>query len=325
MVNGPRALRVVFFGTPEFAVPTLDGLIASRHHVVGVITQPDRPRGRGQQVVASPVKQVAERHAIPVLQPERLKDETFLDAYLAWQPDLGVVAAYGKILPAAVLAAPPLGLINVHASLLPRHRGAAPVHRAVIAGDSTTGVSIMGVVQALDAGPVFATVERAIGPDDTSVDVERDLAALGAALLVRVTDAIAGGTAHAVPQDDAAATSAHRLEKHESPIDWSLPSSVLHNRVRGLQPWPMASTVFAGRRLIIVRSRLAPGAAVSSASPGTVLEVLKDAIRVRTGDGGLDIVLLQPEGKRPMPARDFVAGHRLAAGAVFERPAETTG
>jgi methionyl-tRNA formyltransferase len=180
MVTG-GALRVVFFGTPEFAVPTLDALLRSRHQVVGVVTQPDRPRGRGQKTSASPVKAAAAAAGLPVLQPERLKDPAFLERLAALGADLGVVAAYGKILTDAVLAMPSLGLINVHASLLPRYRGAAPVHRAIIAGERETGVTIMRVVKALDAGAMIAKVRRAIGPDDTSDEVERDLAGRGPA------------------------------------------------------------------------------------------------------------------------------------------------
>jgi methionyl-tRNA formyltransferase len=302
-------LRVVFFGTPEFAVPTLEALIASRHTVAGVVTQPDRPRGRGQRVSDSPVKHVALETGIPVLQPDRLKDEAFLAGLRAWNADAGVVAAYGKILPAAVLDTPPLGLLNVHASLLPRHRGAAPVHRAVIAGDIGTGVSIMRVVQALDAGGVFATVVRPIGPDDTSADVERDLARLGAGLLIEVLDRLATGTAIEVAQDDGAATYAHRLRKEEGQLDWRAPAQAVHNQVRGLQPWPMAWTFLGGRRLIVVRTRAVADVPDTGRAPGSVVEVGRDAFRVQTGSGLLDVLTVQPEGRRAMAARDFAAGH----------------
>ncbi len=321
----PPRLRLVFFGTPDFAVPTLEAMLDSRHAVVGVVTQPDRPRGRGQQVLASPVKQLAIRAAVPVLQPDRLKNEGFLQAFGAWNADLGVVAAYGKILPAAVLAAPRLGLINVHASLLPRHRGAAPVHRAVMAGDAVTGVSLMRVVQALDAGPVFATVERPIGPDDTSTQVEHDLAIMGARLAVTVIDALADGRASSESQDETGATYAHRLEKAEGALDWARPAPDIHNRVRGLQPWPMVWTFLHGRRVIIVQTRLVPDAVASDAPPGTVLQVTRDGLRVRTADGAIDVVAVQPEGRRPMSAREYAAGHRLAPGDMFApaTPAES--
>ena len=196
-------LRIVFFGTPEFAVPTLDALLRSPHEVVGVVTQPDRPRGRGQKTTAGPVKSRAATAGLATLQPERLKDPAFLDALTALGADLGVVAAYGKILTDAVLATPRLGMVNVHASLLPKYRGAAPVHRAILAGDFETGVTIMRVVKALDAGPMLAKVVTAIGLDDTSDEIERDLAWLGADLLVTTIDALAEGRAHETPQHDA--------------------------------------------------------------------------------------------------------------------------
>jgi methionyl-tRNA formyltransferase len=314
---------VAFFGTPDFAVPTLQALLRSRHSVVGVVTQPDRPRGRGQRVTDSPVKQVATTRGLPVLQPERLKDEAFLAALRAWQADLGVVAAYGKILPAAVLDMPRLGLINVHASLLPRYRGAAPVHRAVIAGDTETGVSIMRVVQALDAGGVFATVTRPIGPDDTSADVEADLATLGADLLMHVVDDLAAGNAHDTPQDADDATYAHRLRKEEGLIDWRLEARTLHNQVRGLQPWPLAWTSVGQHRLIVLRTRLVadvPEADVPEVAvpPGTVLDMTRDAVRVQTGAGALDMLTVQPEGRRAMPARDYASGHHVGPGACLD-------
>ena len=194
MVAG-RSLRIVFFGTPAFAVPTLDALLGSRHQIAGVVTQPDRPRGRGQQVSDAPVKARAAAAHVPILQPERMRDPAFVKALAALQADLGVVAAYGKILTDEVLATPALGLVNVHASLLPKYRGAAPVHRAIVAGERETGVTIMRVVSALDAGPMLAAVRRPVGPDETSEDVERDLAAIGAKLLVSTVDAVADDAA----------------------------------------------------------------------------------------------------------------------------------
>jgi methionyl-tRNA formyltransferase len=322
MVVAPRPLRVVFFGTPDFSVPSLEALIASPHTVVGVVTQPDRPRGRGQRVTDSPVKRVATAHGIPVLQPERLKDEAFLAALGGWHADAGVVAAYGKILPAAVLETPTLGLVNVHASLLPRHRGAAPVHRAVIAGDTETGVSIMRVVQALDAGGVFATAVRPIGPDDTSAEVERDLAVLGAGLLLEVLGQLASGDARETPQDESAATYAGRLRKEEGVIDWCAGAAVIHNQVRGLQPWPLAWTSLAGRRLIVLRTRLVPDATGSGDPAGTVVDLARDAVRVQTGAGLLDLLLVQPEGRRAMSAREFAAGHLAGPGARLDPPPE---
>jgi methionyl-tRNA formyltransferase len=311
-------LRVVFFGTPEFAVPTLDALLSSRHAVAAVVTQPDRPRGRGQKTVDAPVKRRAVGAAVPVLQPTSLKDPAFVDALHGLHADLGVVAAYGRILTEAVLAVPRLGMINVHASLLPRWRGAAPVHRAVIAGDRETGVTIMRVVKALDAGAMIADVRRPIGGDETSADVERDLARLGATLLVSVVDRLAEGPIEERPQDDAAATYAPRLQKEEGAIDWDQPARDIHNHVRGLHPWPLAFSYLNGRRVIVRRTAVASmDTAAPSAVPSTVLTARPDDFLVAAGRGALRIVELQAEGKRPITAREFLAGHRVSPGDRF--------
>ena len=253
----PR-LRVVYFGTPGFAVPPLQALLRSRHQVVAVVSQPDRPKGRGQRTAATPTKELAVLCGVPVLQPTRLKDDVFLAELAALRPDLGVVAAYGRILPDALLALPPLGMINVHASLLPRYRGAAPVHRSVIAGDAETGVTIMRVVQELDAGPMIETATRRIDPDETSVEVERGLAELGAKILVGVVDRLADGPVTEIPQDHARATYAPKITRAEGSIDWSLPAAAIHNLVRGLQPWPLVSVSLDGVRCAIHTTSLLP-------------------------------------------------------------------
>jgi methionyl-tRNA formyltransferase len=314
MVSAP-ALRVVFFGTPAFALPTLDGLLSSRHAVVAVVTQPDRPRGRGQKTTDAPVKARALEAGLPVLQPATLKDPAFMTALASFAADLGVVAAYGRILSEAMLATPRLGMINVHASILPRYRGAAPVHRAIIAGERETGVTIMRVVKALDAGPMLAVARRAIDPDETSVEVERDLARLGAALLVSTVDQLAVGEGQETPQDESAATHAPRLTKEDGPIDWSRPAEAVHNLIRGLHPWPHAHTFYQGRRLILLRSYAASDR--TDAASGTVVTARGDDLLVAAGQGVLHIRELQAEGKRPMSPRDFLAGHRVAAGDRF--------
>ena len=312
MVTG-RALRVVFFGTPAFAVPTLEALLASSHAVVGVVTQPDRPRGRGQRVSDAPVKSRSLEAGIPLIQPMSLKPSEFLAELAGFKADLGVVAAYGRILSDAVLAVPRLGMINVHASLLPRYRGAAPVHRAVIAGERETGVTIMRVVRALDAGPMMAAIHRPIDADETSVDVERDLARIGAGLLVDVVDRLATGSASEMPQNDADATYAPRLTKEDSALDWSRRARDLHNQIRGLHPWPHAETFLHGKRLILLRSAVLDES--SGASHGTIVAARGDQLVVATGDGVLRILELQAEGKKPMRARDFLAGHAIPAGS----------
>ena len=311
------SLRVAFFGTPEFAVPTLSRLLDAGFPIVSAVTQPDRPRGRGQKASPGPVKVLAAERGIPVLQPERLRNEEFLRSLAETAPDIGVVAAYGKILPEPVLTLPRLGLVNVHASLLPRWRGASPVHRAVMAGDAETGVSIMRIVKELDAGAVFRMARRVIGPEETAEEVERDLAVLGANLLVEVLASIERGDAVETPQDPSAVTYAPLLTKEEGRLDWGQSAAALHNRIRGLHPWPHAFTFLDGARVIVLRS-LKPGPeAETSGLPGEVLAVHGDYVEVATGAGTLRLARLQAEGRRALPARDFAAGARLAPGARF--------
>lgn len=306
-------LRIVFFGTPEFAVPGLRALIESRHPVVALVSQPDRPKGRGQKLQPTPTKAVAEAAGIPVLQPTRLKDESFVETLRSFSPDLGVVAAYGRIIPDAVLAVPRLGMINIHASLLPKYRGAAPVHRAVIGGDCETGVTIMRLVTELDAGPMLAMARVPIGPDERTPDVERALAQAGAELVVEVVDQLSQGTATEVPQDHAAASYANKIERHEGTIDWSLPAARIHDLVRGLQPWPLVSASLDGHRILLHRTAVTDER--SSAEPGTIVTAANGVLAVATADGRvLRILELQPEGKRVMSARDFLAGRRVEAG-----------
>jgi methionyl-tRNA formyltransferase len=318
MVASRRPLRVVFFGTPSFAVPSLEALLDSSQTVVAVVTQPDRPRGRGQKTTNAPVKARALQAALPLLQPASLKDPAFISALNALDADLGVVAAYGRILTDAVLAIPRLGMINVHASLLPTYRGAAPVHRSIIAGEHETGVTIMRVVRALDAGPMLGAIRRPIAPDETSEQVERDLARLGAALLVSTIDRMIAGTIEETPQDDAAATYAARLTKADGLIDWSMSAERVHDLIRGLHPWPHAYAFLNGQRLILLTASVAgPIAAESSdrpLAPGTIVHAAGDDLRVACGDGVVRILTLQAEGTRPMSVREFLAGHRLAAG-----------
>jgi methionyl-tRNA formyltransferase len=310
-------MRIVFFGTPAFAVPTLSALLESSHEVVGVVTQPDKPRGRGQRVTDAPVKALAVQRGLPVLQPERLGRDTFEEPFTALHGDLGVVAAYGKILPQWLLDTPQLGMINVHASLLPKYRGAAPVQRAVMNGEPETGVTIMRVVKALDAGPMMARVVRPIGPNDTSDVIERELAVLGAGLLVKVVDDLEAGRAQETPQDEAQATYAHRLTKDEGLLDFSLPAGTIHNRVRGLRPWPTAYTFHCGQRIVIHHATISETPA-TGVDPGTVITAGRGGITVACGNGtAIDILQLQPEGRRSMSARDYLAGHGVLVGQRF--------
>ena len=311
-------MNIVFFGTPRFAVPTLQHLLDSTYRVVGVVTQPDRPRGRGQRVTDAPVKALTLERGIPILQPDRLRPPEVAEVLGSWQPDLGVVAAYGRIIPEHLLTIPRFGMINVHASLLPKYRGAAPVHRAIINGDRETGITIMRVVKELDAGAMFAKATRPIGPDETSDVVEHDLAEMGARLLVTVVDQIAGGSAREEQQDPSQATYADKLMREDGLIDWSRSSAVIHNQVRGLYPWPHAYTFLRGQRFIVWRTQLGdlsrprrPGSA------GTILAIERDAITVVTGDGEIAITQLQPEGRRPLAVHEFVTGRPIKAGERF--------
>lgn len=310
-------LRIVFFGSPDFAVPTLRALAASAHPVVGVVSQPDRPRGRGQKVTPGAVAQAAADLGLPLVQPVKLADPGVRETLAAWNADLGVVAAYGTILPPWLLAIPLRGLINVHASLLPAWRGAAPVHRAIMAGDRETGVTIMRVVQALDAGAMLDRVVVPIDDDATSVSLEQALAVAGAARLVATVDRLAAGPIDEVPQDDARATYASKITRADSPVDWSAPARATHDRIRGLHPWPHATTMLDGQRLILHRSTVL--AQTAAAAPGTVIASGAAGVDVAAGDGGVVRLLeLQAENGRRLPAAGFLAGRPIARGARFD-------
>jgi methionyl-tRNA formyltransferase len=273
-------------------------------------------------VQITPTKEVALARGVPVFQPERLKDPALVEQLTALQPDLGVVAAYGRIIPDALLSLPRLGMINVHASILPKYRGAAPVHRAVIAGDSETGVTIMRLVTELDAGPTFAMRRRPIGEDETSAQVEQSLAILGADLLLEVVDEIAAGRALETPQDQGQATLAPKLTKSEGRIDWGLPARTIHNLVRGLQPWPLAAARLGSERVLLHRTRLLSSVPSSQVGgPGDIVAATADGITVTCGDGvAVQILQLQPEGGRVLTAREYLAGRRILPGTRFETP-----
>jgi methionyl-tRNA formyltransferase len=312
------SLRVAFAGTPEFAVPALRAL-AGAHQVVGVLTQPDRPAGRGRGLAASPVKQVALELGVPVLQPARLRgDATALQETLsqlfAWQPDAMVVVAYGLILPREVLQLPRLGCLNIHASLLPRWRGAAPIQRAIEAGDDESGVCIMQMDEGLDTGAVLASARARIGDETTAGQLHDELAALGARQLLMVLDALQAGTAHLVPQPEAGVTYAQKLAKSESMIDWQRDAIAIDRQVRAFNPWPTAETRLGDEVVKLLRSRVDPAAPTTEA-PGTLLGIAGDALRVACGQGVLQVLELQRAGRRPVSARDFHNALRLPPGA----------
>ncbi|MBT8122892.1 MAG: methionyl-tRNA formyltransferase [Gammaproteobacteria bacterium] len=302
-------MKIIFAGTPAFSVPALQAILDSDHTVVAVYTQPDRPAGRGRRTTASPVKQCALETGIPVMQPTLLKDPETQGQLSAWQADLMVVVAYGLILPKAVLAAPRLGCINIHASLLPRWRGAAPIQRAIIAGDTETGVCLMQMEAGLDTGPVFACRRTPINPDDTGSRLHDRLAAMGGALLGAELAAIESGQCQPVPQDDALATYAHKLAKAEALLDWAADAGSLARTVRAFNAWPVAETRFNGKQLRVWEAQSSDEE--TTAPPGTVLSADSDGIAVACGHGLLRLLRVQLPGGRAVTAADFVNAHQV--------------
>jgi methionyl-tRNA formyltransferase len=305
-------------GTPAFACPSLAALLARRDvGVVGVVCQPDKPRGRGLAVEAPPVKQLALAHGLPTLQPGRVRDPGFQAALAALAPDLVVVVAYGKILPGPILDLPPQGCVNVHASLLPRHRGAAPITWAILAGDAQTGITIMQMNEEMDAGPVLLQRAVPIAPDETGGSLTARLATLGAAALDEALDALQAGTLRPASQPAAGVTFAPRIEREHCRIDWTRPAVELERQVRALAPAPAAFTTVGDKLLKVHRAALRPTAA--PAAPGTVVGS-HDGIDVATGAGTLRLVEVQLEGRKRLSAAQFLAGHALAPGACLGAP-----
>lgn len=292
-------MRVIFMGTPDFSVPALQA-IAARHQVVAVYSQPPRAAGRGQKPRPSPVHLAAQALGIPVLTPERLKSPEDQAQFAALQADVAVVVAYGLILPQAVLDAPRLGCLNIHASLLPRWRGAAPIHRAIMSGDANTGVAIMQMQAGLDTGPVLAEARTPITAQDTTADLHDRLAQMGAALVVDTLDRL---PLPARPQPAEGVTYAHKIDKAEARIDWSRPAVQIDRQIRALSPFPGAWTTLAGERVKLLRSRLAAG----SGQPGQVLS----GFTIACGEGTIEVLEAQREGKRPMPADQILRGLTL--------------
>jgi methionyl-tRNA formyltransferase len=304
--------RVVFMGTPPFARTILAALLARPDPVAGVVCQPDRPRGRGLAVEPPAVKALAVERGLPVLQPSRVRDPAFLGALRDLEPDLIVVAAYGRILPRTVLDLPPQGCINVHASILPRHRGAAPIAHAIRAGDDVTGVTIMRMVEEMDAGDVLLARETPIRPDDTTGSLTGRLAELGGGALGDAIDGLRAGTIRPVPQPAEGVTFAPRIGRDDARLDWSRSAAALERLVRAMHPDPVAWTTVGGRALRVHRASVAVEPA--DAAPGTVERADRHGLEVATGDGRLLLLEVQLEGKRRMEAAAFLAGHRVAPG-----------
>jgi methionyl-tRNA formyltransferase len=300
-------MRLVFLGTPAFAVPTLEHMVAAGHEVVAVVTQPDRPRGRGQHLAVSPVKEAALRLAIPVYQPERVRRPEAQEHLRGLAAEAMVVVGYGQIIPQSVIDMAPLGIINVHASLLPKYRGAGPIQWAIANGETRTGVTTMRIDAGMDTGEMLLKAETEIGPDENAIELGRRLSAMGAELLVRTLDGLAAGTIAGEKQDNDQATYAPLLKKEDGAVDWSRSAQELHNRVRGLQPWPGAYTAFRGQTLHLWRTRVveSPG----TAAPGVVLSIRP--LVVQCGSGSLEMLEVQMEGRKRVPAGDFANGQRL--------------
>lgn len=302
-------MRIIFAGTPEFSVPALRALLESSHDVCAIYTQPDRPAGRGRKLHASPIKRVGEEYAVRVYQPRSLKTDEAVAILRSHESDLMVVAAYGLLLPPSVLRAPRLGCVNIHASLLPRWRGAAPIQRALLAGDAETGITIMQMDEGLDTGAVLHQVRCPIEPTDTAGVLHDRLATLGVRALLDTLPGLEDGSVRPVPQDDAQATYAQKLAKEEAALDWQESAAVLQRKVYAFDPWPVAQTMLAGGPLRIWRASVVPGA--SDRPPGTVLQTSKAGIDVATGGGILRITELQRSGKRRMHAAEFLNAHSL--------------
>lgn len=308
-------LRLVFMGTPEFAAVSLQKLIDLNEKVALVVTQPDRPKGRGQKLLAPPVKLLAAAHGIPVLQPARVRAPEFIDAMRELNPDLIVVVAFGQILPKALLEIPRLGCINVHASLLPGYRGAAPINRCIIDGATETGVTTMLMDVGLDTGDMLLKKATSIGPDEDAQALHDRLALLGAETLAETLGLAASGGLVPEKQDDQLSSYAPMLKKEDGLIDWDRDPRTIRNMVRGFTPWPGAYTFLDGKTLKIYRCRVAGG----SGTPGTVLQADRSGLVVACRGGGLLIEELQLEGKKRLSARDFLAGYNIKPGAVLEK------
>lgn len=318
-------MNIVFMGTPEFAVPSLDMLMAEGYHVVGVVTQPDKPQGRKKVLTPTPVKAAAERHGLPVFQPVKLRDPEAVARLAEWKPDLIVTAAFGQILPKAVLDMPVRGCVNVHGSLLPKYRGGAPIQRSIINGESVTGVTLMYMAEGLDTGDMISRVEVPITDEDTSGTMFAKLSEAGSKLLQAEMPRLIAGETTAVPQNDEEASYARNLTREDEKMDWNLTSRELFNQIRGLVPFSGAFTmwdeqvfkVWAACNPDQVANEASSVSSAGQAEPGTVLQLNKSGIEIKTGNGSLWLTEVQPAGKKVMQAADFARGGTLKPGMVL--------
>ena len=306
-------MKVVFLGSGAFAIPSLEALLGAGHEVAAVVTQPDKEKGRGRAVAPPPLKPIALDHGLTVLQPRRVKEPTAQEALRALAPEIQVVVAYGQILPLSVIEIPKHGTVNVHGSLLPRYRGAAPVQWAIVNGETETGVTTMLIDAGLDTGPTLLARATPIAEDETAERLEQRLAVLGADLLVDTLKGIQDGTVAPTPQDHSSATHAPIIRKEDGVIDWTRPAAAIERRVRGFHAWPGATTTLAGRGLKILRAREKPGSAGDA--PGTLAQVDREGLVVACGEASRLLLLeVQPESRHAMSAAAFAAGARLAPG-----------
>ena len=300
-------MRVVFMGTPDIAATCLEKILADGFQVVGVYTQPDRPKGRGMKMVFPPVKEVALRHEIPVFQPENFREDETVEQLKALRPDVVAVVAYGRILPQRVLDLVPGGFINIHASVLPQYRGSAPYQWAVLDGLKETGVSAQFMVRQMDAGDVVGLSKTPIGPDETAGELLDRLAVLGAELLSRTLTGFREGTLVPQVQDESKVTFAPMLDKSMCPIDWSKTAQQVHDQVRGLHPWPVATMELKGQKFKVHATKIVPG----SGAPGQILGLTKTGLKIACGEGAVEVTSLQAEGGKRMAAPDYFRGHPL--------------
>jgi methionyl-tRNA formyltransferase len=310
-------LRVVFMGTPDFAVPCLDTLVREEYNVVAVVTQPDRPKGRGQKLAESPVKQSAIAYGLPVLQPNKVKDLEFQKELFLLNPDIIVVVAFGQLLPQRILDLPPLGCVNVHASILPMYRGAAPIHWSIIKGDKVTGVTTMYMDIGMDTGDMILKEEVSIAEVDTMGDVHNKLKSIGAKVLSETMRLIASKKAPRIAQDKERATYASMLTRELEGINWQDSAAAIHNLVRGLNPWPGAYCSYQGKNLKAWKARIYQMDDVAT-KPGRIATITADGFVVETGQGMLEILEVQPASKRRMSANDFICGYGLSVGDILE-------
>lgn len=315
-----KSVRIIFMGTPDFAVPSLQTLIHAGEEVIAVVTQPDKPKGRGKRLAAPPVKELALRYNIPVLQPVKIRDEGFINIIKDLCPDIIVVIAYGKILPKAVLDIPPKGCINVHASLLPKYRGAAPINWAIMNGEKETGVTTILMDEGMDTGDILLTQRISIKPEDTAADIHDRLKHVGATLLVETIKEVRSGTLRPIPQAHIHATYAPMLKKEDGRIDWGVGPQEIINLIRGLNPWPGAYTRWEGMQIKIFKAYELSGekSAKADGEPGTVIKISADGVDVATGKGILRVTELQPENRSRMSASEFIRGYKIGKGQIFD-------